>query len=73
MYKSLVLFNETTLMLIAHSNITFTHTINPLTPQPHSIMGFTGAGVYEIVPYQAPKLNLNSWEGKMAAGAVVKT
>ncbi|KAK9796910.1 putative chain agglutinin ssa protein [Seiridium cardinale] len=35
-------------------------------------MGFTGAGVYEIVPYQAPKLNLNSWEGLMTAGAVVR-
>ncbi|KAI0398157.1 ricin B lectin domain-containing protein [Xylariaceae sp. FL0594] len=36
-------------------------------------MGFTGPGVYEIVPYQAPNLSANSWEGQMAAGAVVKT
>ncbi|CAJ2502925.1 Uu.00g103190.m01.CDS01 [Anthostomella pinea] len=36
-------------------------------------MGFTGPGVYEIVPYQAPTLSANSWEGLMSSGAVVKT
>ncbi|KAI3316915.1 ricin B lectin domain-containing protein [Xylariaceae sp. AK1471] len=36
-------------------------------------MGFSGPGVYEIVPYQAPTLNANSWDGKMPPGAVVKT
>ncbi|KAI2618963.1 ricin B lectin domain-containing protein [Hypomontagnella submonticulosa] len=36
-------------------------------------MGFTGPGVYEIVPYQAPKLSANSWEGKMEPGAVIRT
>jgi len=36
-------------------------------------MVFNGPGVYEIVPYQAPTLNLNSWDGKLEPGAVVKT
>ncbi|KAI1079618.1 hypothetical protein F5B20DRAFT_542968 [Whalleya microplaca] len=36
-------------------------------------MGFSGPGVYEIVPYQAPTLSANSWGGGMAAGATVKT
>ncbi|RYP37892.1 hypothetical protein DL767_002764 [Monosporascus sp. MG133] len=36
-------------------------------------MGFDGPGVYEIVPYQAPSLDMNSWEGLMKAGAVVRT
>ena len=36
-------------------------------------MGFTGTGVYEIVPYQAPTLSMNSWGGGMEAGAPVKT
>ncbi|KAH6654653.1 hypothetical protein BKA67DRAFT_535963 [Truncatella angustata] len=36
-------------------------------------MGFTGAGVYEIVPYQAPKLNANSWGGGLNVGQDVRT
>ncbi|KAI0377521.1 hypothetical protein F5Y04DRAFT_175836 [Hypomontagnella monticulosa] len=36
-------------------------------------MGFTGPGVYEIIPYQAPDLSANSWGGKLEAGAVVRT
>ncbi|APA05413.1 predicted protein [Sclerotinia sclerotiorum 1980 UF-70] len=36
-------------------------------------MGFKGVGTYEIVPYQAPSLNLNAWEGKLEPGAVVRT
>ncbi|KAI8630478.1 ricin B lectin domain-containing protein [Xylariaceae sp. FL1651] len=36
-------------------------------------MGFTGPGIYEIVPYQAPTLSANSWGGKMEPGAVVRT
>ncbi|KAI0437778.1 ricin B lectin domain-containing protein [Xylaria telfairii] len=36
-------------------------------------MGFTGPGVYEIVPYQAPNLSANSWGGRLEAGAVVRT
>ncbi|KAI1810155.1 hypothetical protein GGS20DRAFT_568727 [Poronia punctata] len=36
-------------------------------------MGFTGPGLYEIVPYQAPDLSASSWEGLMSAGAPVKT
>lgn len=36
-------------------------------------MVFTGPGTYEIVPYQAPTLNLNAWDGLMEAGAVVRT
>ncbi|KAF7863230.1 hypothetical protein EAF04_007312 [Stromatinia cepivora] len=36
-------------------------------------MGFQGCGTYEIVPYQAPSLNLNAWEGKLEPGAVVRT
>ena len=36
-------------------------------------MGFTGSAVYEIVPYQAPTLSMNSWGGGMEAGAPVKT
>ncbi|RYP11226.1 hypothetical protein DL764_000182 [Monosporascus ibericus] len=36
-------------------------------------MGFEGPGVYEIVPYQAPTLNMNSWEGRMEPGALVRT
>ncbi|KAI1338679.1 hypothetical protein F5Y15DRAFT_386610 [Xylariaceae sp. FL0016] len=36
-------------------------------------MPFTGPGLYEIIPYQAPQLSANSWEGLMKAGAVVKT
>ena len=36
-------------------------------------MGFTGPAIYEIVPDQAPTLNMNSWEGKMEPGAPVKT
>ncbi|KAI0465862.1 ricin B lectin domain-containing protein [Xylaria cf. heliscus] len=36
-------------------------------------MGFTGPGVYEIVPFQAPDLSANSWEGGLAPGAVVRT
>ncbi|KAI0134347.1 sclerotinia Sclerotiorum agglutinin Ssa in complex with Gal-Beta1,3-Galnac [Xylariales sp. AK1849] len=36
-------------------------------------MGFKGPGVYEISSYQAPTLTANAWDGKMAAGAVIKT
>ncbi|ESZ98659.1 hypothetical protein SBOR_0897 [Sclerotinia borealis F-4128] len=36
-------------------------------------MVFNGPGIYEIVPYQAPTLNLNAWDGLLAAGAVVRT
>ncbi|KAI9645398.1 hypothetical protein NHQ30_006136 [Ciborinia camelliae] len=32
-------------------------------------MVFTGCGTYEIVPFQAPTLNANSWEGKTTPGA----
>ncbi|KAI0549959.1 hypothetical protein F4679DRAFT_544336 [Xylaria curta] len=36
-------------------------------------MGFSGPGLYEIVPYQAPDLSANSWGGGMEPGAVVRT
>ncbi|KAI1258222.1 hypothetical protein MGN70_001271 [Eutypa lata] len=36
-------------------------------------MGFSGPGIYEIVPYQAPNLSMNAWDGLMQAGAEVKT
>ncbi|KAI8950712.1 ricin B lectin domain-containing protein [Xylaria longipes] len=36
-------------------------------------MGFTGPGLYEIVPFQAPDLSANSWGGKMESGAVIRT
>lgn len=36
-------------------------------------MGFTGPGIYEIVPFLAPDLTANSWGGKVEAGAVVRT
>ncbi|KAI1845370.1 hypothetical protein JX265_005232 [Neoarthrinium moseri] len=36
-------------------------------------MGFSGPGVYAIVPYQAPGLSMNSWGGHKEAGAVVRT
>nr|BAN00004.1 Gal/GalNAc specific lectin [Ciborinia camelliae] len=36
-------------------------------------MVFTGCGTYEIVPYQAPSLNTNSWEGLLTPGAEVRT
>ncbi|KAI0452152.1 hypothetical protein F5B21DRAFT_354848 [Xylaria acuta] len=36
-------------------------------------MGFTGPGLYEIVPFQAPELSANSWGGGMESGAVVRT
>jgi hypothetical protein len=36
-------------------------------------MSFPGPGLYEIIPYQAPKLSLNSWNGLLEAGAQVKT
>ncbi|KAG4035475.1 hypothetical protein MFRU_001g02440 [Monilinia fructicola] len=36
-------------------------------------MGFTGVGIYEIRPFQAPDLNLNAWEGQLEPGAVVRT
>ncbi|KAI3336887.1 sclerotinia Sclerotiorum agglutinin Ssa in complex with Gal-Beta1,3-Galnac [Xylariaceae sp. AK1471] len=36
-------------------------------------MGFTGPGVYEIVPFQAPELSANSWGGGKEPGAEVRT
>ncbi|RAL61633.1 hypothetical protein DID88_002702 [Monilinia fructigena] len=36
-------------------------------------MGFTGVGVYELRPFQAPDLNANSWGGLLEAGAEIKT
>lgn len=36
-------------------------------------MVFNGVGTYEIVPYQAPTLNLNAWEGLLTPGADVRT
>ncbi|KAI1735488.1 ricin B lectin domain-containing protein [Xylaria scruposa] len=36
-------------------------------------MGFTGPGLYEIVPFQAPDLSANSWGGGMQSGALVRT
>ncbi|KAI1756054.1 ricin B lectin domain-containing protein [Xylaria castorea] len=36
-------------------------------------MGFTGPGLYEMVPFQAPDLSANSWGGGMESGAVVRT
>ncbi|KAF5876321.1 putative chain agglutinin ssa protein [Botrytis fragariae] len=36
-------------------------------------MVFNGVGTYEIVPYQAPTLNLNAWDGLLTPGAVVRT
>ncbi|KAI0185876.1 ricin B lectin domain-containing protein [Xylaria flabelliformis] len=36
-------------------------------------MGFTGHGLYEIVPFQAPDLSASAWEGKMEPGALVRT
>ncbi|KAI0398158.1 hypothetical protein F5Y17DRAFT_216331 [Xylariaceae sp. FL0594] len=36
-------------------------------------MPIPGPGVYEIVPYQAPELTMNAWDGKMDPGALVRT
>ncbi|TGJ80746.1 hypothetical protein E0Z10_g7999 [Xylaria hypoxylon] len=36
-------------------------------------MVFSGPGVYEIVPFQAPELSANSWGGGLAAGAPIRT
>ncbi|KAI1197411.1 sclerotinia Sclerotiorum agglutinin Ssa in complex with Gal-Beta1,3-Galnac [Nemania serpens] len=35
-------------------------------------MGFTGPGIYEIVPYGGPDLSANAWGGRMEPGAVVR-
>ncbi|KZP11208.1 hypothetical protein FIBSPDRAFT_837728 [Athelia psychrophila] len=36
-------------------------------------MPFNGPGIYEIVPYQAPTLNLNSINGSLTSGEVIRT